>query len=180
MQVRDTGFSYGVVTRGLHWVMAIAIFGLFALGYWMVGLDYYSPYYTSAPDLHKSFGIVTGVLLAARFAWVLANTRPASDELTRFERVAARVVHWSFYPLILAVVVSGYVISTGDGRSIDMFGIFSLPPVIGDKSLIEPAGVAHRWASYALIALAVLHSAAALKHHIIDGSPVLRRMLRSS
>ena len=49
MHIRDTTTGYGLVTRLVHWLMALAIFFLFALGIWMVGLEYYSPYYTSAP-----------------------------------------------------------------------------------------------------------------------------------
>ena len=177
MQIRDTINGYGLVTRLAHWLMAVLIVGLFGLGVWMVGLDYYSPYYTSAPDLHRSLGIVTGVLLAARFVWVLFNNRPANPELSRAEHVTATIVQWSFYPLLLAIVVSGYLISTTDGRAIDMFGMFSLPSAVTDRSVTETAGVLHRWIAYGTIALAGIHTAAALKHHFWDRNSVLKRMV---
>ncbi len=63
MQLRNSPSRYGVVSIILHWGVALAVFGLFGLGLWMVGLDYYSPWRKAGPDLHKCIGLV---LLAAR------------------------------------------------------------------------------------------------------------------
>jgi cytochrome b561 len=177
VQLRDTVAGYGLVTRLAHWLMAAAFFVLFALGFWMVGLDYYSPYYTSAPDLHRSLGIVFAAALIARFAWVQLSTKPPNPELSRGERITAAIVQWSFYPLLLAISISGYLIATTDGRAVDVFGLFSLPAVITDRSITDTSGFLHRGLSYATLALAGLHTAAALKHHFWDRNDVLKRML---
>jgi cytochrome b561 len=176
MALRDTHAGFGFVTRALHWIMALVIAAMFALGYWMVGLDYYSPYYVSAPDLHRSVGIVLLVALLARWGWRLINTNPADDELSKFERVASKIVQRSFYPLLLAVTISGYLISTSEGRGIDVFGLFTVPAVILSKGTSDTAGYIHRILSYITIALAALHTAAALKHHFVDRSHILTRM----
>ena len=42
MQLRNSSSRYGAVSIFMHWSVALAVFGLFALGLWMVGLDYYS------------------------------------------------------------------------------------------------------------------------------------------
>ena len=178
--MRDTIDGYGAVTRIAHWMMAILILGLAALGAWMVGLDYYSPYYTRAPGLHRSLGILTGALLIARFLWVLSNARPVNPELSRVERITATFVQWSFYPLIATIVVSGYLIATTDGRAIDIFGIFSLPSAITDRSMTDRAGLAHRWIAYGTMVLVAVHTAAALKHHFWDRNSVLKRMVSGS
>lgn len=180
MQIRDTEDGFGLVTRLLHWLMALAIFFLFGLGIWMVRLDYYSPYYTKGPDLHRSLGIVTAALLVARFVWVLSNTKPENPELTRSERITATIVQWSFYPLLFAIVASGYLISTTDGRGIDVFGLFTLPSAVTDRSVTDMAGFTHRWLAYGTVALALLHATAALKHHFWDRNAVLKRMVWSS
>ena len=57
MQLRNSPARYGWVSMVLHWGVALVVFGLFALGLWMVGLDYYSAWRKDAPDLHKSIGI---------------------------------------------------------------------------------------------------------------------------
>ena len=43
MQWRNTSARYGLVSVLLHWLVALVVFGLFALGYWMVDLNYYDP-----------------------------------------------------------------------------------------------------------------------------------------
>lgn len=176
MLIRDTEAGYGLVSRLFHWLMALAIFAMFGLGLWMVGLDYYSPYYHSAPELHKSVGMLLLIALAFRFGWRTANVRPADDDLSPLERSAARIVHWSFYPLLLALMVSGYLISTADGRPIDVFGWFSVPSPGVNKGLEDTAGAVHRWLAYLVIALAAVHAAGALKHHLIDHGRTLTRM----
>lgn len=177
MIIRDTAAGYGVVSRVLHWGMALAIFAMFALGLWMVDLDYYSPYYHRAPDLHRSAGILLLIALALRLLWRLGNTKPDDHELSYFERRASRLVHWGFYPLLLALMVSGYFISTPDGRPIDVFGLFAVPSLVQEKGIEDLAGLVHRWLAWLTMGLAGLHTAGALKHHVLDKSTILKRMV---
>lgn len=160
----------------MHWLMAAAIFAMFGLGWWMTDLDYYSPYYTSAPNLHRSVGIVLLAALVLRFGWRVSNIKPDDAELSPFERKASHLVHWGFYPLLLALMISGYFISTPDGRPIDVFGLFSVPSLVKQKGLEDTAGYIHWALAYFVIALAVVHAAAALKHHVKDKSSILTRM----
>jgi cytochrome b561 len=176
MLIKDTPAGYGLVTRLAHWVMAVAIIGMFVLGLWMVTLNYYSPYYRSAPDIHRSVGILLLILLVLRFGWRLANPKPDESELAPWERTAALLVHWGFYPLLLALMVSGYLISTADGRPIEVFGWFSVPSLIEKKGMEDVAGEVHEILAYVTIAVVVLHTAASLKHHFVDRSRILARM----
>jgi cytochrome b561 len=176
MLIRDSAAGYGLVTRLTHWAMALGVVFLFGLGLWMVTLDYYSPYYTSAPDVHRSVGILLLILLMARFGWRLVNPRPDDGELAPWERTASRIVHWGFYPLLLALMVSGYLISTADGRPIEVFNWFSVPSLVQRKGLEDSAGEVHEVLAYLTIALVVVHAAASLKHHFIDRSRILVRM----
>lgn len=82
MQIRDTAAGYGLPTRIVHWVMTVAIIGMYFLGLWMVDLNYYSPYYRSAPDLHRSVGMLLLAALAVRFVWRLFNGKPSDEELS--------------------------------------------------------------------------------------------------
>ena len=176
MQLRDTLHGYGLVTRLFHWLMALGIFFLFGLGYWMVGLDYYSPYYISAPNLHRSIGLTLLAALVVRWAWRLSSVKPVEDELSPLERLASKVVHVGFYPLMLVLMVSGYFISTSDGRPVDMFGLFQVPSIIVEKNLADTAGYIHRWLAYITVGVAIVHAVAALKHHFVDRSTILSRM----
>jgi cytochrome b561 len=176
MYIRDTSEGYGIVSRLFHWLMAIAIFFMFGLGLWMVRLDYYSPYYNAAPELHRSLGIILLLALLVRWIWRIANPKPVFDDLTPLEQKASRAVHWSFYVLLLALMVSGYLIVTPDGQPVDVFGWFSVPSVLQMRGLEDRAGYVHRLLAYAVIALAVVHSLAALKHHFFDKSKIMTRM----
>ena len=176
MLIRDTKAGYGLVTRLTHWIMAFAIVAMFALGLWMVTLNYYSPYYRTAPDIHRSVGMLLLFLLALRFAWRLANPKPDDAELSPFERAGAQIVHWGFYPLLFALMVSGYLISTADGRPIEVFDWFSVPSLVQKKGLEDTAGEVHEVLACVTIVLVALHAAASLKHHFIDHSSILKRM----
>lgn len=58
MQLRNTSRRYGIISIGLHWIFAIAVYGMFGLGLWMVTLSYYDGWYHQAPELHKSIGVL--------------------------------------------------------------------------------------------------------------------------
>jgi cytochrome b561 len=176
MQIRDTTAGYGLPTRIVHWVMTVAIIGMYVLGLWMVDLNYYSPYYRSAPDLHRSVGMLLLAALVVRFVWRLFNDKPSDEELSRFERFTSQIVHWGFYLLLLALMVSGYLMSTADGRPIEVFDWFSVPALVHDKGMEKTAGEVHELLADITMILVLLHAAAALKHHFLDRSRVLTRM----
>ena len=69
MQFKNSPQRYGVVSATLHWLVAIAVYGMFALGLWMVTLSYYDGWYHQAPELHKSIGILLMMGLVIRVIW---------------------------------------------------------------------------------------------------------------
>lgn len=176
MRITDSTNNYGLVTWVLHWGMFLAIVALFGLGLWMVGLDYYSPYYNSAPDIHRSVGMLLLFALVFRLAWRLINRKPSDAELSRIERIAAHAVHWGFYPLILALLVTGYLISTAKGEPVSVFGWFSVPATLQLPGQEDTAGYIHWLLAWLTIVLAAVHALAALKHHYLDKSRILTRM----
>jgi cytochrome b561 len=172
----DRQDSYGAVSRVIHWTMAIAVFALFALGWWMVGLDYYSPYYNSAPELHRNAGMLLLAVLVVRIVWRMGNVKPGNDGLAPFEQHAARIVHVAFYPLLAVLMVSGYLISTADGRPIDVYGWLHVPAIAEIKGFEDVAGFVHEWTAYAIMGLAAIHSAAAIRHRFMDKRTAGNRM----
>ena len=116
MLIRDTSEGYGIVSRLFHWLMAIAIVAMFALGLWMVRLDYYSPYYNSAPDIHRSVGMLLLFALIVRWIWRASNVKPSDRGAVadRAESIATPSTG-AFYVLLFALLASGYLISTAGG-----------------------------------------------------------------
>ena len=178
MQWRNTRDGYGLVAIGLHWLVTLAVIGLFALGLWMVELTYYDDWYRQAPALHKAVGILLFLTVALRLVWRLASSRP--QPIGRpWERRVAHAVHALLYVLLFATMSAGYLISTADGRSIDVFGLFSVPATVhGIDRQEDVAGVVHLWLAWILVLLAAVHALAALKHHFLDRDATLERMLR--
>ncbi|MEM8792584.1 MAG: cytochrome b [Pseudomonadota bacterium] len=177
-RLTNTRTGYGLVARGLHWVMAIAILAMFGLGVWMRTLGYYHPWYNLAPDIHRGIGILLLLLVVLRLVWRFFNVAPDPAPGSRAERLIAAAVHAALYILLIAMMIAGYLISTADGRPLDVFGLVSVPAVIESKGAERIAGLAHEYLAYALIALAALHALAALKHHFIDRDGTLARMWR--
>ncbi|MBC7182364.1 MAG: cytochrome b [Marinobacter sp.] len=179
MQIRNTSASYGVVAIFLHWLVALAVFGLFALGFWMVDLTYYHDWYKRAPDIHRSIGILLLAVMVFRVVWRAVTVSPSAPSgHRRWEVRSAHLAHGLLYVLIFVAMASGYLISTADGSSISVFGWFEVPSVTGQiKGMEEPAGTVHYWTTWSIIVLALIHAAGALKHHFIDRDNTLRRML---
>jgi len=177
VQLRNSLHRYGLLAILLHWGMAILIITQFFLGEYMVDLDYYDPWYKAAPDLHRSFGVIVAILLILRLFWRLSNVHPAIIGKP-WEQQAARWVHRLFYVLIIAIVISGYLITTADGQGISVFNWFEIPASFqGFENQEDIAGEFHEWLTHILILLVGLHTLAALKHHFFNHDTTLSRML---
>lgn len=177
--LRNTSTDYGVVAIALHWLVALAVIGLFGLGLWMTELDYYDAWYKRGPALHKGIGILLFLVVTFRLAWRRLDPVPQPEPThAPWERRLARITHAALYLLLFAVTIAGYLISTADGRPIDVFGLFSVPALIsGLDNQEDIAGEIHELLAFGLVGLASLHALAALKHHFIDRDRTLRRML---
>ena len=179
MSLRNTSEQYGLIAVVLHWIVALALIGLFALGLWMVGLDYYSPWYRDGPWWHRSIGLMVGAVMIVRLLFRWWGPTPVPEKsLKRYERHMASITHGLLYLLVFTIVVSGYLISTADGQPIEVFNWFNLPSLIsGIENQEDIAGEVHEYLAWFMIVLASVHALAALKHHFIDGDRTLLKML---
>lgn len=170
--------QYSALSKVLHWLMAVLIIAMFGVGYWMVDLTYYSAWYKIAPHYHKSVGVVLALLLLVRLGWIWRAGKPAA--LSSHSRLVQNLATWThrlLYVLIISIMLTGYLISTEDGRGIEVFNWFVLPSAgqlfAGQADI---AGDLHEWLAYSLMALVLLHAAGAVKHHVLDKDDTLRRM----
>jgi cytochrome b561 len=177
--LRNSQHTYGLVAVLLHWLVAVAVVGMFVLGLWMVDLTYYSDWYRTAPAIHKGIGVLLFIAVAVRLGWRIVGRQP--ERLASHSALAQRaagIAHALLYTLLFAVMLSGYLISTADGRPIDVFGLFSVPASIRDlPNQADIAGAVHLVLAITLVSLAGIHALAALKHHIVDRDRTLLRML---
>ena len=176
-QQKQSGF--GLVAIALHWAVAILTVLLFALGYWMVTLDYYSSWYQIAPQWHKNFGVLVSALVTVRWLWYRFKSRPEGlVTMTTQQLVLSRIAHISMDILIMLLAVSGYLMVTAQGQSLIVFDIFLIPAVLDNVANLEDsAGLIHCYLAYTIIVLATGHSLVALKHHYFDKDATLLRMI---
>lgn len=175
---KTTPSNYHIILIALHWLSVLTVWGLFGLGFWMVGLDYYSGWYTAAPMLHISIGLVVLVLSVYRL-WVRYQyPRPASHNIG-VQKILEQWGHLSLYFLLFVVLFSGYLISSADGRDINFFNLVAIPTIIsGINNQESLMGDIHEWSSYILMILSIGHGMMALWHHFIIKDTVLIQIIR--
>lgn len=178
--LRNTKESFGFVSKSLHWLMAVMLVGLFAVGLYMTDLDYYDPLYHTLPWWHKSIGLLVISLLIVRFLWKAVNPKPLPLEShKKWEVSLAEIIQKSFYGLIALIGISGYLISTAKGKGIEFFNFFEVKAITPalEEDRADFIGEIHEVLAIVLIVLAALHAAAAIKHHVLDKDKTLLRML---
>lgn len=169
---------YSTVAIIFHWTIALLLIGNLAGGLlfdWIEDAD--KSLFFTLVQLHKATGITILALAVLRLAWRLMNPPPPyPDHMTPAERTLAKLSHWGFYVLMIALPLSGWaMVSTGKIKfPMLWYGLFEIPP------LPAPTGwnyhEAHEILGWVSVAMIVLHVAAALKHHYFDRDDVFARM----
>jgi len=177
---QGTPLGWSVAARALHWIGAALVLFLLAYGWWMTHLaarDVRLGHY----HLHSIVGYYFVLLVIVRLGWRAFDPAPALPAASLpWERAAAHAGHIGLYALMIGVGVSGWVLHSAFPRrmAVDLFGVFRIPYLFAepDRAISGLAEGIHKWLSYALLALVVVHVAAALNHHFIKRNDVLRRM----
>ena len=169
-------YSHTAIT--LHWAIALLIFAAFPLGVYMHELPL-SPDKLRLYSYHKWIGVGIFLLAVLRVAWRGTHRPPPlPDTMPRWERLAAHGVHYLLYALILAVPLSGWLMSSAKGFQTVWFGVLPLPDLLAkNKELGDLLKEVHESLNFALLALVLAHVGAALKHQFIDRDGILARML---
>lgn len=178
MTLRNTADRWGPVSQGLHWLIVLLILGQGTVGLLMHELDN-SPTKVQVYALHKSFGLTILALVALRVLWRLYAGRPAPVPGTPGwqERIAS-LTHFALYALLFAIPISGWILNSASGFPLQWFGLFHVPSIAGrDHDLHELAEDVHEWLFWALVALAAVHAAAGIYHHLFQRDATLARML---
>ena len=175
---KNTAERFGVVAKGFHWLIALAVICLIGVGLYMAELDP-TPLKFKLSFWHKSFGITVLALVTARLFWRFINTRPAGlPTHKKWEKILAKIIHFLLYACLFAMPLSGWAMSSAKGFSVSVFGWFTLPNIVGeDKELGHLLRESHEYIAWVLIACIVLHFGGAMKHHFIDKDSTLRRMI---
>ncbi|MFM9912600.1 MAG: cytochrome b [Methylophilaceae bacterium] len=189
---------YTKVAIILHWLIALMIFGMFAVGWFMADLPKDAPkvasfdlfdlglYMVQLPEaisprsyyfnLHKSFGVMVLALVLFRIYWKLTHKAPALPaSIIGWQRKAASASHHLLYMLMFLMPASGLIMATYSKYGVKWFGI-PLIKGLDNEPLREVFKSAHEAIAVILISLIAIHVLAALKHKFVDKDEVMGRM----
>jgi len=169
---------YTATAKGLHWLMALMMVGLLALGFYMSDLPL-SPEKLQLYSWHKWAGVTVFVLVWLRLLWRVTHRPPAYPlTMTPLQQALAHAGHLVLYILMVAIPLSGWLMSSAKGVQTVWFGLVPLPDLlVRDKELGKQLAELHSALNIGLLILVGGHAAAALFHHLVHKDDILRRML---
>lgn len=177
----DSLLRYDALAKALHWLLALALIGTFALGVYMHELPF-SPQRLKLYSWHKWAGMTILSLSFVRLLWRWHVGSPAlpANVLARmpaWQQAAHHGTHVALYLLFFAVPLSGWAYSSASGFPVVWFGVLPLPDWVPvDPGLAKVLKQVHQLANWVLSGLVALHVAAVIKHQWIDRDGLLDRM----
>ena len=178
----DSVSTYTLVAIAFHWLLALALLGLFGMGLYMADLPM-SPLRLKLYNWHKWAGVTFLTLSCLRLLWRLSHPTPAlpaaiEAHMPAWQAMAHSATHYGLYALFFIVPLVGWAYSSAAGFPVVVFGVLPLPDFVpADKALAELIKPWHEISAFALMGLVILHVAGALKHQFIDKDGLLSRML---
>lgn len=189
---------YTKVAIILHWLIALAIFFMIGLGWYMTDLPKDGPkqiafdlfdwgLYTwqlSEPgsprmfyfNLHKSVGLTLFALVLLRLYWRITHKPPVMLTSYRvWERKLATGTHHLLYLLMIAIPLTGLLMSLNSKFGINWFGLHVFDGV-DDKAMRHTYEELHEFGANLMVVLLIVHVLGALKHKFIDKDETMSRM----
>ncbi len=181
MPIRNTPARWGSIAQLLHWVIVVLIVTQFVLAYSSQSLPLGMAKLAMLAR-RKSWGITILALAIIRLMWRLVN-RESPPLPNTSEAVGSGPPHTSLTTVCMRCCsqcrLTGWAMSSARQFPVSWFNLVQLPDfVAANRPLYDVLHSVHMWLSWALIAVAVLHIGAALKHHFVLKDAVLKRMLQ--
>jgi len=201
LRIKETNMSATRYTKTaviLHWLIALGIFTLFGIGWFMADLPKKVPDQSSfdlfdlgifswsvgAPisprafyfNLHKSIGVTVFALILIRILWRFTHKPPTLlTSYKEIERKVATGAHLLLYVLMFALPFSGLKTAIYSKYGVKWFG---MPFISGveDKVTRDFWVEAHETIGIVLLVIVGIHVLGALKHKFIDKDETLNRM----
>ena len=170
--------TYTPTAITLHWLTVLLLLSAAPLGLIMTGMKF-SPLQLKMISWHKWVGVTVFALTLLRLLWRISHPAPPLPaHIPPWQRRAAAGLHGLLYLLLLAIPLSGWLMSSAKGFQTVWLGVLPLPDLLGkDEALAERLAVVHAVLNSLLLLSVAVHVAAAIKHHFVDRDDVLRRML---
>ena len=166
--------SYSNIAKFFHWTIAVLIITNYVLG---ITLDETQFKYMA---IHKQIGLTILFLVLLRIIYHMFAQYPnMANELSVFEKFAAKSGHYVLYILMLSIPIAGILLTQSSGRVLQYLGVFNIPAIISPKSdeTVHLIGEFHKYLAHAIIIAASGHAFFALMHHFVKKDSVLLRMI---
>lgn len=158
--------KHTLATRILHHLSAVMIVALWVL----IEFEYY--------DWHKALGAVFLFWVLLRLVNLIIRPKMPKLDVPAWQTGVAHLVHTGLYAVMLAMPISGILMSVYGGRPVSVFGLFDIPVfVTPSREMASFFNELHTDVIFpALIALVVAHVVGALYHQFIKKDNLLARM----
>lgn len=170
--------GHPTLTKAIHWITVAAIVIAVAVMFVRDATeDRALRQFLSS--LHRQLGLLVllaaGVRIAIRIRRGLADHAPGMSAIMRW---AAKSAHLVMYGVLLALPLLGWAVTSAHGITLTFLGSVPLPKLVeADSEFADTLTDYHVWLAWGLLALVVMHVAAAAWHHFIRRDNVLRAML---
>jgi len=169
--------AYAPLLRGLHWLMFLIIAAAAAGGIATHYLPRDGAMHEQVMLYHKSLGLTLFGLVILRLLFrLLLGSPPYRPALGKFNEKLAGAAHLLLYATMIALPISGYVMTMASQHDFAWFGYYPVPNYVpANKGLAEAAEGGHMLLAYVLGGLVGLHLLASLWHKV-RGDGVYERM----
>lgn len=179
----DTRDKLSPTTIYLHWLVAVLMILMTALGLFMEDLESQFLF-----DTHTTFGWIVLIVILPRVIWRMKNGWPdAVGNYSEIEHLSSKVMHWVLILATLLMPLSGILLSVANGHGLAFYSFELIPEnpdpnTVGEVLPLAPGlgefgSLIHGFVGEILPYAIALHVVGALKHHLIDKDETLRRML---
>jgi cytochrome b561 len=120
--------------------------------------------------LHRSLGLLILQLAIVRIIWVLLHAAPAMPKnIPQLAVKTGKIVQHTFYLLLFALPLTGFILTVTAGKTVGFFGLFELPLLLEkNEDIHELFEDIHVYLGWLMTALVVLHIAAGIYHRYKD------------
>lgn len=184
LSLKNTSSSYSTVSKTFHWIIALLILVNLLIASTgmelkseenatLFGLGKFAWY-----NIHKSLGVIILFLAILRIIWYIFNIKPTLNA-NIYIRIAAKTVHLGLYFILIAFPLSGYLMSSFAGYPVSVFGLFTLPNLVGTNTdLARTFNFLHTEVIATIFFVLIsAHILGALFHHFILKDNTLKKIL---
>jgi len=160
---------YGRTSRILHWTTAILFIFMIPTGIFSSMIPEDAWFRTEYNVVHKTIGFILFALVLIRLIWNRRSKRPRlSKALKPSERTLAHIAHIMLYGLMLALPITGYLMTSFHGYS-SYFFFIEIEPFLPESKAYIVWGLFHKYLlQYVIYIVLGSHILGSLKHHFVD------------